>query len=66
MDSTFRDPILPVGIDPTKGNSLLVFLNGVAEGVVGESTVVGMVVANSDSVGVGECLKGLLHFNCFI
>jgi len=54
-----------MGVDPTKGKGLLVFLDGIAEGVIVEATVVGVIVLNADPVGVGECLKGLFRFDGF-
>jgi len=51
-----------MSIDPTKGNSLLIFFNGSTEGVISEATIIGMIMLDADPVGMSKCLKGLFCF----
>jgi hypothetical protein len=51
-----------MSIDPTKGNSLLIFFNRSTEGVISEATIIGMIMLDADPVGMSKCLKGLFCF----
>ncbi len=50
-DPLFCPSVLPMGVDPTERNGLLVLSYGLKEGVVRKSAIIGMVVLDGNSHG---------------
>ena len=65
-DGSFSQAILEMGIDPTVGESLLLLGAMVDERIVGEASIVGMVVFNGDKMVGGKLFESLLCLDCFI
>ncbi len=57
LDGFFRDAILEVGIDPTKGKTLLLCTAAVLERVVRKLSIVAVVVEDADAVLLGKVFK---------
>jgi hypothetical protein len=62
-DGLFRDAISKMGIDPTEGETLPLCTAVVLEGVVCKSSIVTVVVEDTDAMLLGKVLKGLFGFN---
>ncbi len=65
-DGSFSQAVLEVGIDPTVGESLLPLGAMVDERIVGEASIVSVVVFNGDKMVGGELFESLLCLDCFI
>jgi hypothetical protein len=63
-DGFFCDAVLEVGIDPTEGEMLSLCTAAVLEGVVCKSSIVAVLVEDTDAVLLGKVLEGLFCFNC--
>ncbi len=57
-DGLFCDAILEVGIDPTEGEMLPLCTAAVLKGVVCKSSIVAVVVEDTDAVLLGKVLEG--------
>ena len=64
-DAFFGNAILPVCIDATVSDILLVGSAIVDEGIVGEASIVGMVVLYVDTEGAGVCFEGVFGVDGF-
>ncbi len=63
-DGLFCDAILEMGVDSTEGETLPLCTAAVLEGVVCKSSIVAVVVEDTDAVLLGKVLEGLFGFNC--
>ena len=63
LNATFSLTILMVSIDATKGKGLVGTCNRSMEGRRIKESIVSMIMANSDRVGLGKVLKGKLGSN---
>ncbi len=63
-DGLFCDAVLEVGIDPTEGETLPLCTAAVLEGIVCKSSIVAVVVEDTDAMLLGKVLKGLFFFSC--
>ena len=63
-DGLFCDAVLEMGIVSTEGETLPLCTAAVLEGVVCKSSIVAVVVEDTDAVLLGKVLKGLFCFNC--
>ncbi len=64
-DGFFRNAVLEVGIDPTKGETLPLCTAAVLEGVVHDLSIVTVVVKDADAVLLGEVFECALGFHRF-
>ncbi len=62
-DGFFFDAVLEMGIDSTEGETLPLCTAAVLEGVVCKSSIVAVVVEDTDAVLLGKVLEGLFFFN---
>ena len=65
-DCSFCDAILEVGVDATVGNCLSLLTAVLLEGVVCESSVVSMILLDSDAMISRKTLEGFFSLNCFV
>jgi hypothetical protein len=63
-DGLFCDAILEMGIDSTEGETLPLCTAAVLEGIVCKSSIVAVVVEDTDALLLGKVLEGLFCFNC--
>jgi hypothetical protein len=63
-DGLFCDAILEMGIDSTEGETLPLCTAAVLEGIVCKSSIVAVVVEDTDAALLGKVLEGLFCFNC--
>ncbi len=63
-DGLFCDAVLEMGIDSTEGETLPPCTAAALEGIVCKSSIVTVVVEDTDTVLLGKVLKGLFCFNC--
>ncbi len=63
-DGLFPDAVLEIGVDPTEGETLPFCTAAVLEGVVGKSSIVAVVVEDTDAMLLGKVLEGSFGFNC--
>ncbi len=64
-NSTFSDPILEMGVDPAKGESLAALLTCLPKSIVRKTAIVAMVVLDCDAVFGGELLILLCFYRFF-
>ncbi len=62
-DGLFCDAVLEVGVDPTESEMLPLCTAAVLEGVVCKSSIVTVVVEDTDAVLLNKVLEGLFYFN---
>ncbi len=62
----FGYSILKMSIDATEGKSLICTCARVLEVIIGELTIVAMVVKNSHAMLFGKVLEGSLGVNCLL
>jgi hypothetical protein len=62
----FGYSILKMSIDATESKSLICTCPRVLEVIIGESTIVAMVVKNLHTMLFGEVLEGLLGVDCLL
>jgi hypothetical protein len=63
-DGLFCNAVLEMGIDSTEGQTLPLCTAAVLEGVVCKSSIVAVVVEDTDAVLLGKVLEGSFFFNC--
>ena len=63
-DGFFCNAILDMDVDPTDGETLPLCTAAVLEGVVCKSSIVAVVVKDTDAVLLGKVLEGSFCFNC--
>jgi hypothetical protein len=59
------ESILKMGVDASKGYRLMAFGTVIHEGVVGEMTIVGMVVLDGHAMGTGVGFEGTFGLDGF-
>jgi hypothetical protein len=64
-DGFFHDAVLEVGVDPSKDETLPLCTAAVLEGVLRKSSVVAVVVEDTDTMLLGEVFEQALGFHCF-
>jgi hypothetical protein len=62
----FQLSILKMSINTTEGKSLICTCTRILDVIIGESTIVAMVVKNLHTMLFGEVLEGSLGVNCFL
>ena len=63
---TLGNPILEMGVDPTKGESLAALLTCLSKSIVRKTTIIAMIMFDCNAMFSSELLKRLFCFYCFV
>ncbi len=63
---TLGDPILEMGVEPAKGESLAALLTCLSKRIVCKTIIIVMVMLDCNAMFISELLKRLFCFYCFV
>jgi hypothetical protein len=66
LNRTLGDPILEMGVDPTKGESLAALLTCLSKSIVRKTTIIAMIMFDCNAMFSSKLHKHLFHIYRFV